>query len=311
MPFIKLDVGTLDSSIWTDDLGFKMLMGVSMKAVPILFEAAVEVLDPMTMKPAGWSVPPGWYGFARVSGPWIARQCRMGSEEERTAAFVRLCSPEEESRSKEFEGRRIARVNGGYVVLNFMKYRDFDYGAADRMRLLRARKKASSVTPNGATVTPNTRTVTPNCDVEQRAESRDRDIRTTEQPSSASALAKVTPVEVEVISWSRAACDDWIARFGGTAPGGQIGKALIPIVKRHGWEFVRRAWCRYLAQAEAQYASPARFSATFGRWSGLAPDPAPLDDATAHNARVLADYMRNRQDGDLGGVVKSMPKLRG
>ena len=80
--------------------------------------------------------------------------------------------------------------------------------------------------------------------------------------------AKEPPIVAEVVSWSREACDDWIARFGGTAPGGRIGAALAPLVKAHGWPSVREAWRSYLAQTDAQYASPQRFAATFGRWAG-------------------------------------------
>jgi hypothetical protein len=76
-------------------------------------------------------------------------------------------------------------------------------------------------------------------------------------------------------AWSVEACDDWIGAYRGTAPGGRIGKALAPLVKAHGWEAVRVAWRSYLAQTEAEFASPQRFAATFGRWSGSAPAAAP------------------------------------
>jgi hypothetical protein len=69
-------------------------------------------------------------------------------------------------------------------------------------------------------------------------------------------------------SWSREACDDHAERYGGVPPGGQIGKALKPLVTKHGWPIVRPAWRRYLAETEAQYSSPSRFAATFGQWTG-------------------------------------------
>jgi len=87
------------------------------------------------------------------------------------------------------------------------------------------------------------------------------------------AVEKAPPV----VAWSRDACDDWISRFGGTAPGGQIGKAMKPLVDRHGWLAVRAAWQSYLGQTEAEYASPTRFASTFGRWSGTTVEPAPRD----------------------------------
>ncbi len=68
-------------------------------------------------------------------------------------------------------------------------------------------------------------------------------------------------------TWSAEACDDWIERFGGTAPGGQIGKHVKPLVDKHGWEYVRHAWKGYLVATEGQFANPARFAQTFGEWS--------------------------------------------
>lgn len=67
-------------------------------------------------------------------------------------------------------------------------------------------------------------------------------------------------------AWSREACDDWVDRFGGTAPGGRIGAALKPLVKRIGWDEVRPAWRRYLAEKEADFATAQDFAAKFGEW---------------------------------------------
>lgn len=100
-------------------------------------------------------------------------------------------------------------------------------------------------------------------------------------------------------TWSREACDDWIARFNGEAPGGQIGKHLAKLRPRHpSWPEVRDAWRAYLVQAEAEYASPARFVATYGRWSGDAPAPqgkASLGDQIIANARRAIEQHRERE----------------
>ena len=73
---------------------------------------------------------------------------------------------------------------------------------------------------------------------------------------------------------------------------------------------VRKAWIRYLTETEAQYAAPMRFSATFGKWAGLAPDPPPKDPVGDHNERVMQS-MLGPDLGGLGAAVKSMPKLKG
>ncbi len=110
-----------------------------------------------------------------------------------------------------------------------------------------------------------------------------------EIPSPAAPVAMVPAV----VSWSKTACDDWIDRYGGTAPGGQIGKALKPLVEKHGWPAVRQAWRSYLEQSEAEYASASRFAATFGRWSGAAPAAKPKAAAVLDNNRaVLAEFVK-------------------
>lgn len=117
----------------------------------------------------------------------------------------------------------------------------------------------------------------------------------------------------ENFAWSRSACDDWIARFGGTPPAGQIGSTFKPLIARYGWPTVRKAWRAYLLASEAQYASPTRFSNTYGKWAGLTPDPAPKDDVTAHNERFLQDYAQRRQREGVAAAkaLPTMPKARG
>ena len=94
------------------------------------------------------------------------------------------------------------------------------------------------------------------------------DVAAPAAPPSSAAVVRIAKAPAAP-SWSREACDDWIAAYRGTAPGGRIGKALAPLVKTHGWEAVRPAWRSYLAHTEAEFASSQRFAATFGRWSGV------------------------------------------
>jgi hypothetical protein len=166
MPFVKLDQKTLTSTIWRDPVAFRIFVAAMLAAEPWQFEEAVDTLGVRTMEVLPKALPPGWYGFARVSGPWLVSESGAG-EDEAWLALERLCSPEAESRSREQDGRRLVRVDGGFVVVNYMKYRDFDHGAADRMRKLRASRK-NDVRRN---VTPVRRTFA-NSDVsrEQRAE---------------------------------------------------------------------------------------------------------------------------------------------
>jgi uncharacterized protein YdaU (DUF1376 family) len=107
--------------------------------------------------------------------------------------------------------------------------------------------------------------------------------------------------------WSAEACEDWIERFGGTAPGGEIGRHLKPLLATHGWPEVRKAWRAYLAQVEADYASPRRFANTYGRWVGRAASPARAWPALSARAQERENAMRAmvtgglKGDGTLGG----------
>jgi hypothetical protein len=75
-------------------------------------------------------------------------------------------------------------------------------------------------------------------------------------------------------SWSSEFGDMWIARFGGTAPFGRIGKALSKLVENNGREKVKLAWKRYLDAADARYIpGPEKFADTYGHWAGTA-EPA-------------------------------------
>ena len=110
-------------------------------AEPREFTASEPTIKVKSLDPDDFIVPPGWYGFVSAAGPGIVRQANVDPVEGMDALEA-LSRPEINSRSQEYGGRRMVRVNHGYVVLNFMRYRDYDHSAKDRMRRLRERKKS-------------------------------------------------------------------------------------------------------------------------------------------------------------------------
>jgi hypothetical protein len=194
--FAKLDVAILDSTLWIDRDARDVFITALLMAMPREYGEAVEQIAVRSLEGTGWSAPPGWYGFVPAAGIGII--ARAGCEtEEGLVALERLGSPEPDSRSQEFEGRRMIRVDGGYLILNYMKYRDRDHSAADRMRRLRARKKALRDASDG---------VTPSRDGEQENEhvtsirhvthSRGQKHTTTEAGEQASRSENVTVTAV-------------------------------------------------------------------------------------------------------------------
>jgi hypothetical protein len=139
MAFVKLDCGILDSTLWVDRPAREVFVTALLMAIPYELTEPVDQYKIDSLETTGWQVPPGWYGFVKAASIGIIR--RSGIEQEPGVdALIRLGEPEAGSRSPDFEGRRMVRVEGGFIILNFQKYRDRDYTAADRARRYRSRK---------------------------------------------------------------------------------------------------------------------------------------------------------------------------
>jgi len=106
MPYVKLDAGILDSTLWVED-------AVTCKVF----------ITMLAMCKAN--------GMCESTAPGIARRANVSLEEARKAIET-LEAPDPDSRSVEDDGRRVKRVDGGYLVVNYQKYRDKDHTNAER-----------------------------------------------------------------------------------------------------------------------------------------------------------------------------------
>lgn len=219
-------------------------------AEPYELDADAEQIEVDTLDLAGWIVPKGWYGLIRAASTGIIRRDGMEPEAGKVALRA-LCAPDPHSRSQDFEGRRLARVDGGYLVLNYFKYRDRDYGAAERMRKLRARRKG--VTENVTTVTGNA--VTANVTQAESREQRAKD-RTTTTARTALWLAPI--------------CDVYERHYGaGSFNYGMAGKTLKPLHEAgHSGEEIASRMDRYCGSLDhIKYFSLSKFRQTFGAYA--------------------------------------------
>jgi hypothetical protein len=95
---------------------------------------------------------------ASVGG--LAHAARVGKED-CEAALGYLLSPDDDSRSREFDGQRIEVVDGGYIILNYKKYRDLgrkidrDEYLADKQWEHRQKRKQTSTSDNGTSTNPS------------------------------------------------------------------------------------------------------------------------------------------------------------
>ncbi len=117
MPFVKLDCGIIHSSLWAESSDTKICW------ITLLLLADQN-------------------GFVRAAPSAIAREAGIPAEVARKAISL-FCSPDNESRSPENQGKRIERVEGGFHILNYEKYRERDYTNAERQKRWRESQKSN------------------------------------------------------------------------------------------------------------------------------------------------------------------------
>jgi hypothetical protein len=150
---VKLDCGILDSSLWIERDVRDVFITALLLAKPQQFDAALPQIHIRSLKPTGWKVPPGEYGFVRAASTGIIDRAKVPTAAGLKALEV-LGSPEMESRSPEFDGRRVVRIAGGFVVLNYMRYRDKDTTGAERQARFRERLAMANRNGHNAVTTP-------------------------------------------------------------------------------------------------------------------------------------------------------------
>ncbi len=117
MPFVKLDCGIIHSSLWAEDSDTKICW------ITLLLLADAT-------------------GFVRAAASAIAREAGISAEVARRALDL-FQGPDDESRTPDNQGKRVEKVDGGYRVLNYEKYRERDYTNAERQKRWRESQKSN------------------------------------------------------------------------------------------------------------------------------------------------------------------------
>lgn len=129
MSFCKLDSGIVNSSIWSENL-----------ATRILWITILAMSDEN--------------GFVPTSIPGLIRAANI-PKEDFIIGIKALESPDGYSRTSDYDGRRIKKIEGGWLILNFKKYRERSDIAREktRERVRKYRDKIKSVTLGNVTET--------------------------------------------------------------------------------------------------------------------------------------------------------------
>ena len=145
VPYVKLDCGILDSSLWIDRDSRTVFITMLLMAVPYELRIAVPVIEIDSLTPSNWIIAPDWYGFVPAASTGVITRAGLDIPHG-MAALRRLAAPELESRNPRYDGRRIGRVDGGFIILNYDSYRGKDHTSAERSRRYRQRQKSGIVT---------------------------------------------------------------------------------------------------------------------------------------------------------------------
>lgn len=143
MGYVKLDEDILRSSLWVDRDMKDVFLAALLLARPKVFTLPSPQLEVEAIIETGFVVPPGEYGFVASSGEGLILSAQLDLREG-FEALKELGEEDPTSRSQEYGGRRLVRVNGGYLVLNFMRYRDKDHTVTERVKRFRQRKKEAA-----------------------------------------------------------------------------------------------------------------------------------------------------------------------
>jgi len=207
--FTKLFSDIIDSTVWREDLATKVVW------VTMLAKADKN-------------------GIVRSSIPGLADAARV-SLPECLEALAKFLGPDAYSRTKDFEGRRIMETDGGWILLNYQKYRKLKdeeetrIATAERVKKFREKHNVTKVTD----VTPS------NAIAEAEAEA----LKITPLPPKGTkrkGRAKTEPIPGDLLPKLEQLCSEWPASFLGTKG------ERVPLRKwthpEDLWEHFRTVW---------------------------------------------------------------------
>lgn len=156
MSFVKVDCAILRSSIWWEKTQRDVFITALLMAEPREFRESIPQINIRELHLTGWVAPAGWYGFVSAASIGIIRQA-MVEREDGMAALVALGQPDLNSKSKAYSGRRMIRIEGGFIILNYIEYRDRDHTSKERQKRWRDRQKKAGEAKKKTRRAPGTR----------------------------------------------------------------------------------------------------------------------------------------------------------
>lgn len=261
--FTKLFAGIVFSTVWREEMHVKVVW-VTMLALA------------------------DRHGAVNASVPGLADAARVTVEQCRDA-LARFHAPDPDSRTRDFEGRRIETIDGGWRLLNYPKYRDLMSREERRIKGreyvadYRARQQKKADVSTGK-----------------------RSKHIAEAEAEANTEAETTTTALRAPSWLGPICDVYERHYGaGSFPYGQAGKTLKPLRDAgHSAEEIAARLDRYCGRLDdIKYFSLAKFKQTFGAFA--------TDASSTAMPPHMADWPRTIATGrwtNAENVAASWPK---
>lgn len=107
------------------------------------------------------------------------------------------------------------------------------------------------------------------------------------------------PTANQPANWVTPLCEAWQQRFGGTAPGGRIGKVFRPLREKYSDDEILRRWQLYLTQPAGKWVNPEDFAQKFSEWDGskAVPGTESRDDRDPRPGESGDDIFRRLTGG--------------
>lgn len=211
-------------------------------------------------------------GLVRAAVPNLAQIAGV-TRNECEKAIATLSAPDPDSKSKEYDGRRVEAVDGGWLILNHRKYRDLrtdtQIATAERVKRHREKKKGGAVTVTNVTDATRRNGVKRPVRAEEEEEADKKRGR-----STASTKAAELPSP-----FPKSACDElyetWVP-LRGAINYGLFRKILTPLFPASGPRYTQqqlidaiKAHAEYvegLSPREAGFETIHKFAADVQRW---------------------------------------------
>ena len=249
--FTKLFSSLIFSTVWREPLHVKVVW--------------ITMLAMANRNGEVWASVPGLADAAKVD----VEQCRE--------SLARLSSPDPDSRTKDYEGRRIQEVDGGWRILNYPKYRELR--DADERRLANReyqRRHRAKSAPVVTVSKSKQRQHIAEAEAEAEAEAK------TPRKRGASAIPGT--------SWSAKAIDTWKA-CAGAPPVGPLVAALKPVYNEiKDTDRLCYGLAKWLRAGNAKF-GPAVFARDWRQWV-----PNGQDGLPKGNDLVMAEWLAKEAD---------------